>query len=416
MVKRIDCCRACGSKNLLPILSLGPHYVSNFVDSGILGEKIPLDLVLCDPKQGGCSLLQLTCTAPAELMYHQYWYRSGMNKTMTAALADIAAKAQRLVSISEGDIALDIGCNDGTLLRAYTDKRLFLAGFEPASNLLQYSEKGTGRIINDFFNGPSYRAAFGERKAKIVTSIAMFYDLEDPNQFVIDVRECLDKDGVWVIQMSYLPLMLEQNAFDNICHEHLEYYSLKSLEYVLNRNGMAVFDVELNDVNGGSIRTYIRNSGGRPTIPEGAAQRIEKMRTKERGLKLDEKGPYEVFARRVEAIKSKVFDFIGNEVANGKKVFVYGASTKGNTLLQYFALDSKLIAAAAERNPEKWGKKTVGSLIPIISEEEARAKKPDYFLILPWHFLTEFTQREGPFLKAGGKFIVPLPEFKIISK
>ncbi|MFH1750952.1 MAG: class I SAM-dependent methyltransferase [Candidatus Micrarchaeota archaeon] len=416
MVKRIDCCRACGSKNLLPILSLGPHYVSNFVDSGILGEKIPLDLVLCDPKQGGCSLLQLTCTAPAELMYHQYWYRSGTNQTMTLALADIAKSAEKIVDVQYGDIALDIGCNDGTLLRAYSDLGLIRAGFEPGKNLIPYAKEGTGKIFDDFFNANAFISEFGEKKAKIITSIAMFYDLENPNEFVADIGKILHKDGVWIIQMSYLPLMLEQNAFDNICHEHLEYYSLKSLEYVLNRNGMAVFDVELNDVNGGSIRTYIRHSGGKPSIPGGAAQRIEKMRTKERDLRLDEKGPYEAFARRVEAIKEKVFYFIRNEVANGKKVFVYGASTKGNTLLQYFALDSKLIAAAAERNPDKWGKKTVGSLIPIISEEEARAKKPDYFLILPWHFLTEFTQREEPFLKAGGKFIVPLPEFKIISK
>lgn len=206
--------------------------------------------------------------------------------------------------------------------------------------------------------------------------------------------------------------------FDNICHEHLEYYSLLSLENLLKRHNLEVFDVELNDINGGSFRIYIKHKSGGQLIKisEGARQRIDNLKENEEKLELNDKKTYEDFAERVEKIKKEVFNFIKGAVKNGKKVYVYGASTKGNTLLQYFNLDSFLIGAAAERNSTKWGRKTVGTNIPIISEEQARAEKPDYFLILPWHFLEEFKERESEYLKNGGKFIVPLPEFEIIDK
>ena len=211
--------------------------------------------------------------------------------------------------------------------------------------------------------------------------------------------------------------MLSQNAFDNICHEHLEYYSLLSLENLLYRHNLEVFDVELNDVNGGSFRTYIRHQGGGVAlhIPEDAIKRVEKMREDEKNLGLQDRSIYDDFVKRVTDLKDKLNAFIKEEVSRGKKVYVYGASTKGNTLLQFYGLDDKLITAAAERNPAKWGKKTIGTNIPIISEEEARQQKPDYFLILPWHFLGEFKEREKVFFEEGGKFIVPLPEFEVIE-
>ncbi|MFH0971171.1 MAG: class I SAM-dependent methyltransferase [Candidatus Micrarchaeota archaeon] len=408
-------CRVCFSEKLTPILSLGGQYVSDFVDEN-RGEKIPLELVLCNAKEGGCGLLQLTYTTPPEIMYTQYWYLSGMNKSMTDALTDIALKAEKLVSLEKGDMAIDIGANDGTLLRAYMDPKIYKVGFEPAKNLVPYAENGNDRIINDFFNAAAFKKLFGERKAKIITSIAMFYDLEEPNKFVEDIAALLHKDGVWIIQMSYLPLMLETNAFDNICHEHLEYYSLHSLTHLLEKHGFKIFDVEQNDVNGGSFRVYVKHAEGKPAHSSAASEaNVEKLMEYEVKLGLTDKKVYEEFAGRVGDIKKRLVDFITQEVAKGRKVYVYGASTKGNTLLQYFGLDNTLITAAAEKNKDKWGRKTVGTMIPIISEEKARDAKPDYFLILPWHFLKEFRQRESEYLKSGGKFIVPLPEFKIIA-
>lgn len=362
-------------------------------------------------------MVQLRHTVSAEIMYRNYWYRSGMNKTMSDELASIAAAAESLVDISHRDYVIDIGANDGTLLRSYR-KKVRRVGFEPARNLMKYAREGTTEIINDFFDFSHWKERFGRAKAKVITAIAMFYDLEDPNIFVADVRRCLHKDGVFIIQMSYLPSMLTQNAFDNVCHEHVLYYSLSSLEYLLSRHDLEVFDVELNDVNGGSFRTYIRhtNGGENIRIPRGASKRVRDLRRHEEILRLHDRKVYDQFVKRVYGLRDRLTSFIKEEVAKGKKIYVYGASTKGNTLLQFFGLDYKLIKAAAERNPDKWGTKTVGTQIPIISEEQARREKPDYFLVLPWHFLEEFIEREQRFLRQGGKFIAPLPTFKIIGK
>ncbi len=412
-------CRVCGSSNLADILSLGSLYVSDFVDSAEDGGlEAPLDLVLCNIENGGCGLLQLRHTVSHEAMYRNYWYRSGMNKTMTDELNSIAAKVEEMAKLKEGDFVIDIGANDGTLLRGYKTKGLQKIGYEPARNLGKYNSIGTTKVFNDFFGAGPWQKEFGDKKAKAITSIAMFYDLEDPNAFVGDVAKCLDPEGVFIIQMSYLPLMLSQNAFDNICHEHVEYYSLLSLENLLKRQKLEVFDVETNDVNGGSFRVYIRHQGKGKSIAvtKGAPERVSAMRAEEKKIGLHEKKVHDEFVKRVKKIKDQLTNFIKEEKKKGKKIYVYGASTKGNTLLQYFNLDSSLISAAAERNSDKWGKKTIGTLIPIISEEQARKDMPDYFLALPWHFITEFKSREAEFLKRGGKFIVPLPEFEIIGE
>lgn len=408
-------CRVCASTNLIDILSIGLIAVSDFLSLEEEPAYAPLELVLCAEASGGCGLLQLKHAVSHEIMYRTYWYRSGVNATMTKELEGIAQCAKQLAALKAGDMVIDIGANDGTLLRGYGLPGLVTVGYEPAHNLGHYNREGTSQIIADFFNAHVWREKFGDAKAKAITAIAMFYDLDDPNAFVADVASCLDESGVFIIQMSYLPLMLSENAFDNICHEHLEYYSLSSLEYLLSRHALEVFDVELNDVNGGSYRVYVRHQGSKSIhIPIGARVRVESLRAYEEKLNLGNPQAYSAFAQRVESLKKQTCDFIRSEVAEGKKVYVYGASTKGNTLLQYYGLDHTLITAAAERNPDKWGKKTVATGIPIISEAEARAQKPDYFLVLPWHFLDEFISREQAYLQNGGAFIVPLPEFKII--
>jgi SAM-dependent methyltransferase len=401
------------------VLDLGAHYVSNFISPGEPdGTKAPLELVLCRR----CRLLQLKHTVPAETMYQNYWYRSGTNQTMRNALADIANKAETLIHLKEGEAVVDIGCNDGTLLAMYRTGGIRKIGFDPAENLAVFSRKVADKLVVGFFD----RETFGKDpelsgcRPKVVTSIAMFYDLEDPNKFVSDIKTVMDPEGLWIVQMSYLPLMLKTNEFGNICHEHLEYYSLTSFEYLLNRHGFEVVDVELNDINGGSIRTYIRNRNADPnrfadaTYRELAAGRVQELRDHEVRLGLEDIDVYREFAVWVNRIREDVVGFIKEQVKRGKKVYVYGASTKGNTLLQYFGLDHTLITAAAERNPDKWGKVTVGTHIPIVSEEEARAARPDYFLVLPWHFLEEFRLREKAYLLSGGKFIVPMPHFTLI--
>lgn len=411
-------CRVCNGA-LDPILSLGDQYVSNFLaPEQPDGPKAPLELVLCQQ----CRLLQLRHTVPGETMYQQYWYRSGTNQTMRDALADISGSAAQLMHLTSGDSALDIGCNDGTLLGSYPVPGLYKIGFDPAENLAVLSRQKADKVLVGFFDADRFVADpdLQNRRPKAVTSIAMFYDLEDPNKFVTDIQRVMHPEGVWIVQMSYLPLMLKQNDFGNICHEHLEYYSLQALEYLLDLHGFSVVDAELNDVNGGSIRAYIRNRDADHTAfgdeahRKQAANRLSRLREHESELGLSTHTPYLDFAQRVQRIKQRVSGFIKEQVQRKKKVFVYGASTKGNTMLQYFELDHSLIDAAAERNPDKWGKVTVGTRIPIISEAAARAAKPDYFLVLPWHFIEEFKARERAYLSSSGQFIVPLPEFQLV--
>lgn len=411
-------CRVCDGP-LDPILSLGELYVSDFPLPGEGdGIKAPLELVLCRH----CRLLQLKHTVPAEKLYRNYWYRSGVNRTMREALADISNKAEMLMHLREGDTVLDIGCNDGTLLASYKTEDIYKIGFDPAENLASLSQEVADKIAVVFFDSEAFQRdpCLREHCPKIVTSIAMFYDLEDPNQFVADVKAVMHPDGLWVAQMSYLPLMLKQNAFDNICHEHLEYYSLQSFEYLLNLHDFEIVDVELNDVNGGSFRTYVRNLGadkdcfGDETCRGMAAERVRMLREQEVEMGLDDKEIYAEFAMWTKRVKGDVVGFIREQTQRGRTVYIYGASTKGNTLLQYFGLDSSFIVAASERNPNKWGRMTVGTHIPIVSEAEARSAKPDYFLVLPWHFIEEFKRREIDFLSAGGRFILPAPHFSLL--
>ena len=405
-------CRSCGSTDLTPILSLGLQYPSNFIELNSISDKreqIPLELIFCEKKD--CSLLQLKHTASRESLYKEYWFRSGLNEKMVDALKDITKSVEKRISLSENDIVLDIGCNDGTLLRSYQSK-VRLVGFEPASNLVDEAKEGTDLIINNFFSFYEFVQHFPNERIKVITSIAMFYDLEDPNSFVSDIVNCLDQDGIWIIQMAYLIPMLELNAFDNIVHEHLEYWSLKSLKRLLEEHDLEIFDVELNDVYGGSFRIFVKTKKNDKINIQNS---VDEFLKKEDEFGLEKKETYLNFANRVNSLKNKLNDFIKKEISNGKLIYAYGASTKGNTLLQFYNLNNKLISKAADRDSKKFGKMTIGSNIPVISEEQARDEKPDYFLVLPWHLVDFFKERENEFLNNGGKFIVPLPDFKIIS-
>lgn len=415
---RIKACRICGNKKLKDILSLGKLHISDFIDADAdsPATKYPLDLIICDRKSGGCGLVQIREAVSPEAMYRNYWYLSGVNKTMVDELTDIARITEKIVKLENGDVVVDIGSNDGTLLRSYTTRKILRVGFEPAKNLMKHAREGASHIFSDFFSAALFKKKFKSKKVKIVTAIAMFYDLNDPNGFVSDVASILDERGIFVIQLTDLPSMLVLRAFDNICHEHIEYYSLDVLKHLLARHGLEVFDLDSNDVNGGSLRVYVRHKGS--SIGDerfGKDLRLLGRVSLEDTLGMNKESTYKQFAKEILSIKEKLVQFIEKERALGKTVYVYGASTKGNTLLQFFNLGNKQIEAAAERNPIKWGKKTVGTHIPIVSEEDARKNKPDYFLLLPWHFLHEFIDRERDFILAGGKFIVPLPEFKIIG-
>jgi NDP-4-keto-2,6-dideoxyhexose 3-C-methyltransferase len=417
-IEHINECRVCKNKKLIPILSLNEQFVSDFIaEDNKECSKIPLELLLCDSKSGGCGLLQLKHNTPPGMMYNQYWYKSGISITIKSDLKSIVDSIEKLSHLKSDDIVVDIGCNDGTLLRFYNNTNLIRVGFEPALNLMKDAEVGTSKIINNFFNYKDFQNVFGDKKAKAITAISMFYDLEDPNKFLNDISKILDHDGIFVIQQNYLVSMLEQNAFDNICHEHLEYYSLFSMENLMKRHNMEIFDVETNDINGGSFRTYIKFKDNHSTQGfSGADERLEKMRKKEKELGLDDKKIYQEFAERVKKNKEELCKFMKSEVENGKKIYIYGASTRGNVTLQFYEIDKSLVTAATDKNPDKWGRKIVCSLIPIISIDQYRKDNPDYLLVLPWHFFEEIKEQEKDYFDAGGKFIVPLPKFRVVQK
>jgi hypothetical protein len=413
-------CRICGSEHLAPVLSLGDQRIAGaFADPGgdqPVQRAIPLELVRCDMTrdQEACGLIQTKHTVPGSILYSSYWYRSGVNRTMTENLHGIARGIEAIMPLESGDLVVDIGCNDGTLLDGYATEGLRYLGFDP-SDMVRYARAKGYDVVNDFYSVQALHQRRPHQKAKAITSIAMFYDLEHPRTFVADVAEALADDGIWVIELHYLPLMLEANAFDAIVHEHLEYYSLAVIERLVGEEGLEVVSAELNDMNGGSIRLFIGHQGAHRRTAE-QQESLTALRVSEFELALDAPEPYEAFRIGVERVRDDLVRTCREIRDAGKTIHVYGASTKGNTILQYAGIDHSDIEAAADRNPDKWGSETIATRIPIISEEQSRAMNPDYYLALPWHFLDEFIEREQEFLQRGGKFIVPLPEVRVVGK
>lgn len=405
-----ETCRVCRSRILTPLFSLGEQYVSDFLNPGDdPGIKVPIELELCRY----CTLVQAKHTAPQDFLYsRQYWYRSSATQTMRDALANVTHDIEALIHIEPDDVVLDIGSNDGCLLRSYSVpcRRV---GVEPADNMVAYYDDDTDiTLIHDFWSHRVLRKAVPDKYAKVITALGMFYDLEDPNQFIEDVRDALAPDGIFVAQLMCLRNMLDINDVGNLAHEHLLFYSLQSLRYLFGSHGLEIMDIQRNNVNGQSYRIYARHCGSRVKAYGGSDSRIYQYEALEQ--ELGDPAYYKRFFSELEANKLAIQRLIKDVTANGKKVWVYGASTKGNVILQWLELDHTLIEGAVDRSPEKWGKVTVGTNIPIYSNEEGRKANPDFFLCLPYAFLPEFQKLEEDWHRRGGRFIVPLPRLRIV--
>jgi hypothetical protein len=372
----------------------------------------------------GCPTL--TEQPSGEEMWGKYWYKSGTNMSMKIALLDVvesvlAHKNMKHYLLDEKKVWLDIACNDGTLLSYVDSEAFFRVGIDPIEDkYINEAKKYSDSIVQDYFTYDAWERAKAPKKADVVTSIAMFYDLQDPFTFAQDVEKVLDDDGIWILQLSYTPLMMNQLAFDNICHEHWAYHNLSSVQRILATANMKVLNAELNDVNGGSIRIYaVKNKANMNLFGSAPKRDVWAMNVQaifNNEHHYDNLPVWNDFANNVAMLRMKTTDFIDKANREGKSVWGYGASTKGNTLLQHFDLDNTKIEAIAERNSNKWGLYTIGSNIVIKSEQEMRDAQPDYVLVLPWHFISEFLTREREYLEKGGAFIVPCPQFRIYTK
>jgi hypothetical protein len=410
-VREIRRCRISGSSHLISVLDLGEQALTGVFprDEAQQVTRGPLELVWC-PDSG---LLQLKHSYSLSEMYgDNYGYRSGLNASMVAHLSGKVRGLERRFAPSAGDVILDIGSNDGTLLKSYIASGLRRFGMDPTAGKFREHYPADVEVVADFFSGPRFLEATNDRRAKIITSIAMFYDLEDPNQFVREIAESLAPDGVWHFEQSYMPTMLRTNAYDTVCHEHLEFYSLRVIHDLLKRSGLRIVDVQMNSVNGGSVAVTACHE--RASIAS-KQPIIDWMLQQEEHWGLNTTKPYRQFEDRVFKHRADLQRLVHALLADGKKILGYGASTKGNVLLQFCQFGPEHIPAIAEVNAEKFGAYTPGTLIPIISEEEARAMQPDYFLVLPWHFKAGIVQRERDYLSRGGKLIFPLPEIEIVG-
>lgn len=409
MYKDITRCRISGSSNLVNVLSLGEQYLTGVFPSSRdqVVTKGPVDMVWC-PDSG---LVQMKQSYSLEEMYgDNYGYRSGLNQSMVNHLQNKVNMLLRKVATKAGDIILDIGSNDATSLKCYPS-HLRRIGIDPTGQKFREYYTDDISLVPDFFTAANFRKIFPEEKATIVTSIAMFYDLEDPVQFASDIESVLADNGIWHFEQSYLPSMLRTNSYDTICQEHLEYYSMIAVQYILEKAGLRIIYVELNDINGGSFAV----TAAKKNSPHKANQAvIEWMLEEEVKMGLNTEKPYREFARRVEEHRESLLNLLDKLKADGKKIIGYGASTKGNVLLQYCGISTQYLDCIAEVNEQKFGSYTPGTLIPIVSEAEAKAMRPDYFFVLPWHFRNNILGREKEYRAAGGKFIFPLPYIEIV--
>jgi hypothetical protein len=410
-INEIRACRVSQSRHLISVLNLGEQYLTGVFprSENQPVTRGPLELVWC-PDSG---LLQLKHSYSLTEMYgDNYGYRSGLNASMVTHLKGKVRGLERNDRLRDGDWVLDIGSNDGTLLKAYETPGINRVGMDPTANKFRDFYPQDIAVVPDFFSADRFLEVTGDRQAKVITSIAMFYDLEDPSAFVADIARALAPDGIWHFEQSYMPSMLRTNSYDTVCHEHLEYYSLAVIRSLLERHGLHIINVQMNSINGGSVAVTACHE--RAAIP-GNQSVVAWMLEQEQNWGLDTPKPYRQFEERVFKHRADLQKLIRSLVKDGKRVLGYGASTKGNVLLQFCQFGPADLPAIAEVNAEKFGAFTPGTGIPIVSEADARAMRPDFFLVLPWHFKESIVRREQEFLASGGKLIFPLPEIEIVG-
>ena len=399
-------CRLCNCEDFTQLISLGHQPLTGVFLKPDEADplKAPLELIVCED----CKFMQLRHSVDTDLMYSSYWYRSGTNQTMRDHLSGIADEVENRVNLEVGDVVIDTGCNDGTLLISYQQDGLVRVGVDPSNAVLGIDDKHGIKKVNNYFTYEAIKDFAKDGSVKAITSISMFYDLDHPALFTQDIKRLLRDDGIWIVEMNYTGDMIDNLGYDMISHEHVAYYTFLTFEKLIRDNGMYIKDVSSNSINGGSLRFVIGKQSGE-------SDAVKSVRNSELERGYDTLDHYRDFAQRIAEFKSSLISLVSKLIDDGQTVMAYGASTRGNTVMQHCEFTRKDIPYALDRNPMKYGMEMSGSRIPIISEKDGRALNPDYLMILPYYFLEEFLDREIDYLQSGGKFIVYLPELKIVS-
>lgn len=411
MVNHIQKCRICGNSRLVNVLDLGVQMLTGVFPREPNARLMsgPLQLVKCHGDEEVCGLVQLGCSYDVDAMYgHNYGYRSGLNASMVAHLRNHVERISRTIELKPGDLVLDIGSNDSTTLQQYSVPGIELVGIDPTGVKFHSYYPAHIGLLPDFFSAELFRRSFPNKRAKVITSFSMFYDLERPLQFMREVYEVLADDGIWMFEQSYLPTMLQMNSYDTVCHEHLEYYALRQIKWMTDRVGFTIADVQFNDVNGGSFCVTVAKASSRPQD----AEVVDAILARERVDGIDTLDVYHKFAERVRNSKEQLLAFVAKAKVDNKRVVALGASTKGNVILQYCGLTDSDIQMVGEVNAEKFGCYTPGTWIPIAPEDEVLGTNPDFLIVLPWHFKRFFV---GNKKFAGRTLVFPLPELQVSS-
>jgi hypothetical protein len=410
-MKAIQKCRISNSKNLITVLNLGEQELTGIFPKSTSQQitRGPLELVWCAESQ----LLQMRHSFDLGEMYGEnYGYRSGLNQSMVSHLTDKIHRLEKAVDLRAGDCVIDIGSNDATSLKAYETTGLKKIGVDPTGEKFKHFYPDDIDLIPDFFPASAVKELIGTSKVKIITSIAMFYDLDDPIEFAQHIHDHLDRNGIWHLEQSYMPSMLRLNSYDTICHEHIEYYTLFNIKYIFDRADLKIIDVQMNGINGGSFAVTAARKDSNLISNDVLINWLFEQEIK---MGFDTPKPFRDFEQRVYQHRESLKTLIESLSLDGKRILGYGASTKGNVVLQFCNFSNKDILAIAEVNEEKFGCFTPATHIPIVSEKEALAMRPDYYLVLPWHFKDSIVRREQQFLSSGGKLIFPFPEIEIIG-
>ena len=407
---QIKSCRLCKSKKIKKLIDFGKIACSStFPLKKIKYNQItPMVFCICT----NCDLAQLLHNYSLNELYNDnYGYRSGINQAMVNHLTSITSDIKNIIKLKKNDYILDIASNDGTLLKTYYSSKLNYVGIDPTIDRFKSLYPKNFKTKSTFFSKKKYLDLAKGNKAKAITSIAVFYDVAEPDKFMSEIKDILHEDGIYVMEQSYLPMLIKNNAYDSICHEHLTYFTLRQINFLCEKNNLKVIKTSTNTMNGGSIRVFIAHKDSNLKVEKKSIQKCIDLENKHANIKRLLR-----FRNEIKALSISLNKTIKKIISKKKTIHACGASTKGNITLQYSKINKNQISFAADRNPTKWNRKMPGTNIPIISEKSSRLLHPDYYLVLPWHFKKEFIEREKSFLSNGGKLIFPLPKVEIISK